>query len=677
MHTRYSLGIIGAGLILIAGQWFEMPIAIQRLTAGVFLGAIALSMLSAATAFMGLTAFLLIPLAASIPIVIIGSILYGIGFPLSGIGMAGIIAGIAFIGTFVPHARPIFSKQFTSVQYRTPSLPLIGFFISAFCAGAVLAASQTTDAVLGPWQAVSGSFFVFYLIATAFLLLSCMKDGVRSHLVPLTLYGILSTSVAAIVFPLGFGFDPFIHEAAEKHIAQFGILEPKTFYYIGHYVLAVTLSKLFVIDLSLVNRFIMPLGSMLALVPLALAAFKKPILVLLFFMVPYPFLIVSTPWGFAYGITALSILSSMLIWNGARLQWYVLPLLCIMAVFIHPLAGIPTAFFCFAHLFVRHADTANCFVKKLFFFIWTLGGIVALPSAFALNALLSPQLAVTFAWPHISMPSLISLQTRFSLFLDPIYLYQANLYLILICIAIPGFLKFWREGGHRRRFAVVSILSFCLTLINAFTLTHILNFPSLISYERDDYGMRLVSLAFLFLIPFLAHTAALLLARLMADATPHILALASVLFIIAGLAASNYLSYPRNDAFQAFHGYNASAAELTAIQWIRADARKNQFTLLSNQVVSSVLIREYGFGKDAFYYPLPTHSPLYEIYQALLKNPSHELIEQIRRIHPNTRLYIAVNKYEPRFPLIVTALKTIAMRTISFDGDAVIVFAFE
>ena len=59
-----------------------------------------------------------------------------------------------------------------------------------------------------------------------------------------SLHLLLTFSVANIIFPLGFGFDPFIHQATEKHILDFGFILPKKLYYIGQYVLVGFLSKI-------------------------------------------------------------------------------------------------------------------------------------------------------------------------------------------------------------------------------------------------------------------------------------------------------------------------------------------------------------------------------------------------------------------------------------------------
>lgn len=675
-HTFYAYGLILGGIVLSASQWFEIAPPIRFAAAIAVLGAVGLSLISVATQYGGLLAALLVPLAASLPIILIGGALYTAGMPLNNAGISLIIAILIFIGILCSGKRHLFLKRPVFPPLRLLFHEIV-FFACIVFAFATLFFSRTESAVLGPWQTVRAPFFIFYFLSAFYLLWTWLKRREQLFLFHLVLFGILSTSVALIVFPLGFGFDPLIHEAAQSHIAHNGILEPKTFYYTGYYVLAIFLSKITALDLSLINRLIVPVGIMLSLIPLALAALKRLPVVLLFFAVPYPFLIVSTPWGFAYGITALAVLSSMLVRKEQSMHSSVPFLLGLAALLIHPLAGIPAMFYAALHalmpLFCRFTTQSRGVILTLYCII----GIIAIPAAFALNARISSQLAVTFSFPSLSLPTLFSFQTRFSSVLDPIYLYSQNLFAVLAIAALPGICVLWKQGHAQRRLALAGMLLFAITLAHAFILTHVINFPSLISYERDDYGMRLVWLAFLFLIPGLAETARMMYSRFLSLERPYLPILAGFVFSACLLTANLYLSYPRNDAFQAFHGYNASSADIEAVKWIRKDAGAKRFVMLANQITSATLIHEYGFGEGSFSYALPTSSPLYEIYRDVLRKPTMRQIEQIKKLYPGASIYIAISAYEPRFPLIVAEIKKIMPRWISFQDDAVMVFAIE
>ena len=58
------------------------------------------------------------------------------------------------------------------------------------------------------------------------------------------LYLMISYSVAVIVYGVGYGFDPFIHQATIKFIDEFGAVSPKPLYYAGQYSLEIIAHKL-------------------------------------------------------------------------------------------------------------------------------------------------------------------------------------------------------------------------------------------------------------------------------------------------------------------------------------------------------------------------------------------------------------------------------------------------
>ncbi len=675
------------GIVLALSQWFDVHPTIIRLTGIVFCSAIASSFIVRFSPFRRLSAVLLVPLAIALLVILAGSIFYIANVPLTGIGVGLIIAVLVGIGIYCSRSllqipRPIISKNCTVDSH---SLLPFCFSVSVIAAFANLFSSQTTSAILGPWQATHVSFFIFYALATLFILWNILHKPDSHNLVMFLAYGLLSTTVLLIIFPIGFGFDPFIHQAAEGHIARYGFLEPKTFYYIGHYVLVVFLSKILAVGIPLIDRLIVPIGMICALIPTASLAMHTlwkdskiaKYCLLMLFALPYPFLSISTPWGFAYGITALIVLSSIIaVREEKSMRWCMTTLACV-SLAVHPLAGIPAVFFCFFFFIWPIVMRLKKYAKILSLVVLSLLGICAIPAAFVINAYLSSQLAFLFILPRIAMPTIISFQSRFSLFLDPVYFYSHNLFLILFALGIAGFFILKSQGEIQRRLAITGLVSFFITLAHAFILTSVINFNSLISYERDDYGMRLVSLAFVFLLPHIAATVGHLASRIFSTVCPPLARMAWMIFSVFILLASLYLSYPRNDAFQAFHGYNVSSADIAAVRWIHHDAGDKRFVVLANQVVSSAAINNFGFGAEQFYYPLPTSSKLYGYYTLMMKKPDQSIMEDVKKFLAISLAYVVVPSYEPRAPLITEQLRTQASRWISFENDAVTVFTFE
>ncbi len=395
------------------------------------------------------------------------------------------------------------------------------------------------------------------------------------------------------------------------------------------------------------------------------------------FALPYPFLSISTPWGFAYGITALIVLSSSMLWGGGLHARYFLSALVLATLAIHPLAGIPAALYVMFTFALPSIERQHLGIKTVSFALLTILSILAVPAAFVVNSLISSQLSISFTWPQISLPTILAFQSRFSLFLDPVYFYAHNVFFILFGISVVGFFILRSQGDHHRRLTYVGMILFFITLAHAFILTNTINFTTLISYERGDYGMRLVSLAFVFLLPHMVAAISSLASRAFAAPCPPLVRMAWISGSVLVLLASLYLSYPRNDAFQAFHGYNISSADISAVQWIHSNAGAQRFAVLANQVVSSAALRDFGFSGSTFYYPLPTSSPLYEYYTRMMRNPSQNIIEDVKTFLPVSRVYVVVTSYEPRAPLIINQLRKSASGWMSFEQDAVTVFVFE
>ena len=132
------------------------------------------------------------------------------------------------------------------------------------------------DTLISPWTIIGPRFFILFTILTALLfwLLQKSKHSL-SNLLLLISHGLLTLTVALIIFKIGFGFDPFIHEATEKWIWQHNKILPKNPYYIGYYMLTIFLSSMSKIDLASINKTIVPILSPLFLILPTYLAMKK------------------------------------------------------------------------------------------------------------------------------------------------------------------------------------------------------------------------------------------------------------------------------------------------------------------------------------------------------------------------------------------------------------------
>ncbi|MEK7452134.1 MAG: hypothetical protein AAB664_02255, partial [Patescibacteria group bacterium] len=256
-----------------------------------------------------------------------------------------------------------------------------------------------TDAVRSPFERVPVSLIVFVALSIS-LIFPLLYRG-REHILSIALFVILCFSFfsfTAIVFPIGYGFDSFIHKATESHLAEFGTITPKPFYYIGQYVLVLFFSHAFSLPLELVDTFLVPVLAAL-LIPLAwygasVCMIKNPRHALFplvgLFLLPLDSFIVTTPQSLANLWIFLTILASVHALSiPETTKWFqnLIPIFLgtMSAILIHPIAGIPIFFY--TNFLAIPPLTTKRLLRRLLFWILFLFGTIMLPASFLLNAI--------------------------------------------------------------------------------------------------------------------------------------------------------------------------------------------------------------------------------------------------------------------------------------------------
>src|SRR3989338_9311187 len=215
--------------------------------------------------------------------------------------------------------------------------------------------APVVDAVRSVWERLPTTIFISYLLIVA-LTLGLLWRG-KERALSLTFVCILlfaTISIVAIVFPIGFGFDSFIHKATEVHLANFGTITPKPFYYIGQYVLVLFLHHGFDLSVDLADTFLVPVLTAI-LLPMAwyfacvhiLRTRSTAMLCLSgLFMLPLSQFIVTTPQALANLWVLLGILASIPYLLEKELpRLGILGLTTLATFLIHPIAGIPAGLY--------------------------------------------------------------------------------------------------------------------------------------------------------------------------------------------------------------------------------------------------------------------------------------------------------------------------------------------
>ena len=543
---------------------------------------------------------------------------------------------------FGSHGHPQ-EKESSPTQQKLPMWFWIATaFVALGCVAGffLLVTHTTTEAIRTPWDQIPSAFFL--IIFLSFLLLSGLlflgQGRSVTHLLTSGMLFLFLT-IALIIYPLGYGFDTFIHQATEQHIATFGSITPQPLYYTGQYVLVLLTHHLFFLPVIWADKLLVPLLAAL-LLPLAWYHAALRLLhdkriatasLIGLFLLPLSSWIVTTPQGLANLFVLLTILASaplLIAREGPRPFQLLLPTLA--TLLIHPLAGIPLLLY-LAFLLSRPSEVQKQQERfaRIFSVIIFVLTCLALPLSFLLNALVAHQ-TIAFSWDRLwhlegmeTLVSFFSFHRIFTPLLDGVYSFGSALPLIFCAIALVA----WWIGkrsldGRLRPLGLISMALF----LNYVFLSTVVEFTFLIEYERANYADRLLPLLLFFLTPFVI--AGLGMAMAKAKTWPISLR-ALFLIFLCGLALSNlYLTYPRDDACITGHNINTSHADMEAVSLVASDAGDDSYLVLANQSVSAAAIRLLGFEEHYFgsqyRYPIPTGGTLYHFFLAMNENPSQE-----------------------------------------------------
>jgi hypothetical protein len=537
----------------------------------------------------------------------------------------------------------------------------------------LIQSATTWDAIRSPWERVPTTvFFLFGL--SSLLLVALLFRGRECKLgVPLCIASLLVIfSVTVLVFPIGYGFDSFIHQATESHIAAFGTITPKPFYYIGQYAIVLFLHFAFAIPIEWADKLLLPVLAA-TLLPIAWGTGARHLLsdrraavasLPAIFLMPLTSFLVTHPQGLANLWTWLTFLFSVpyLVCHDRRHLWPI-GLAAIATVLMHPIAGIPVLLF-LVLLALHSSNPRQPHPRLARALSWTaiIGGSVILPISFAINAWLSGQnLQIDFSAlsPERLLPALhleLFFENRFSPVLDFPYLFSSNRILLIILLAMAG-LWMWRRT-HLPALTPFIAMGGMLG-INYLVMRAAVDFAFLIDYERANYADRLVPLALFSLSPFVILLAGRMAKRLREQ--PVVLRASAVTLVAAILTASFYLAYPRTDRYEMSHGYNTSQTDLDAVHAVDRDAAHQNYVVLANQSVSAAAIRELGFTHyfgDVFFYPIPTGGPLYQYFLAMNERPNLETVRSAMDLAGVDTLYFLVNDYWWQAGRIIETAKT-------------------
>ncbi len=548
--------------------------------------------------------------------------------------------------------------------------------------------AATTQSINGAWGLFPAGTLIALsvLFAGSFLASLTSRKLVVVSLVSLSL--LLLASLTIFVYPLGYGFDGFLHRASEAVILETGTLTPAPPSYIGQYTLITWLSRVFRVSHSISDLWLV--GALALFLPIAsshLSRKKRGSFSVLGLLIALPLGIISatTPQNVAYLLGLLALLwlipfeskdeeASTL----TRVTSLVIPWIMIAwSLATHPLAGLPFAFAGFA---LSIYQLRFRIVRNIFIGLSLVGSLLVVPLAFSVRAMLQGS---GWSWGWLKSASSIfgwlgerAMQPATHLALWPDW---TNWQIYLLSFLLLGAALLAAVRDTQRRSIWLILIGFSVTAsLSSWLLQASGDFSFLISYERQDYAGRLLIVAQLFLVPAALVGIGYWFEKAQ-SAHPRIRA-ASLLLGIAWFSANVYNMLPRNDAAAIGHGWNVGQSDLEAVKFIDKQANGEAYTVLANQTVSAAAISSFGFKRyvgDVFYYPIPTGGPLYERFLQMMDQPDADIAKEAGDLGQSKLVYVVVNRYWFKADQTIEKLKELSDRTWNVERGAAYIFLFD
>lgn len=552
---------------------------------------------------------------------------------------------------------------------------LIGL-TSLVLAAVILFNSGTVEAIRTPWEVVSPRFLPLLGLAVFAAVTLGTKLTERRLAAILAAFTLgLGLFAGAAIYKIGYGFDPFIHEAAMREIAANGAVLPKTPYYIGAYVDLVSFSRLTALPLHEVNRFAGPAVGWLALVSAALLTTSLPLAILLAAFGPLADFIATTPQGIA---NALALLAAVFAFRAIQQkERWLLPLAAALAALaVHPLAGVP-ALLLLALAYSR-ARVKNPRLRRGFVTTCLAALLIFPTAAFFSQSRLAPALSLQGGRERLTQlaQTVFPAPTLRTFSPGRTLIYSARTYLPLIVLLLALLFALRKKQGERR-LAGVFIAGALATAAGGFLLAAAVKLPGIIGYEQAIFPVRFVGLAGIFLFP-LALSGAILIAEKFLRTPYRRLALALALSL--AVPAAVYLAYPRVDPEEKTGNRSVSAATVEAVDFLHTRA-SGSYVVLANQTAAAAEIWRYGFSryvKDEFYYSHPSGSlKLYGYYlEATYNGPTRELMQKVLDDYGVDTVYLMLHDYWKRFPQLDAEAQKTADSFWSIASGKVMIFEY-
>jgi hypothetical protein len=511
--------------------------------------------------------------------------------------------------------------------------------------------------IRSPWEILNYKFWALFILSNILLVVSILHKKTSKNILLISWHFLLISSIAIIIYKLGYGYDSFIHQTALNIINDTGTIQPRLWLYVGQYGISLFFHQISQVSLETTNKLLLPIsfgliwpsGVFYGLRYGFKWSFKASYLSTLWStFVGIGFAIMTTPQSFSYLLVAFIVFILPEI-NRKKISLYFPWAVAAMAMTIHPLSGIP--------LLSLSAILSTLRIKKRAWIKNTIFTLVLILSSLILPLLLAvyqkisgfswSQILSVKLWPLFDMPN-IGWYSSYSFPLDMIHNIGSNmiwLYLLTVLLGLLFILKEHKLIFFRRHLLFAGIL-----LINYLVARIFLSFNLQIDYQKFDYINRILFLIALTILPiFLTSFYFLFKDTIKKDRNIFQKAWIVVVTVVI-VSSSVYFAYPTYDRHSNSKSINVTKTDIETVNLIDDYANGAPYIVLSNQMVGVAAISEFGFAhyyNDNFYYSMPLGvDNIYQNYLNMIeKNASRE--EAIAAMDKTNvdQLYFVVNNY--------------------------------
>lgn len=580
-----------------------------------------------------------------------------------------------------------FSSNYSNKFWLFVKILLTGLILVLFyLLFKALVSSGSFLAINSPWSFISVDF---WLLLSALLILLFINFYLqsRSSYFFIIIFYFLFFSISFFIYKIAFGYDQLLHQRAIKEIINFGLIEPKTIYYIGQYVLEFFILKIWPFSSELLDKLIVPLLSSLLIPITFIFNFKKrgfnkiiwPLI--LFLILPFSIFTYTVPQNLAFLFLLILLLFSFnKYFIGNRYNFVFLLSLALTVFFIHPLAGVPAIIFTFILWLDSFANCQFLFVgvkKKIkmpasfFNFLKNLSylfQIIILPLLLIFSGgRLSSISFNSFNW----IPKFLGQE---DIFLNFIYFFglNRNIWLLVLFLLATFFVIKYNRQDLKIFYFNSSALFF------SYFLSLFIDFPFLSQIDKNSYASRILIISFLFLIPIFYEIFVCLIKKMREE---KIFFKIIILIFLSGLLLSSlYLNYPRKDNYFNSRSFSVSQDDFAAVRFIEKNKEHDNYIVLANQQVGASAIKEHGFKRyygPWFYYSVQTGGLLYDYYLKMIENPNEDLMMELMKVLGADGIYFVVNDYWWGFDRIAQELKVISDEVYDINNGKIKIFYFK